>query len=546
MALATGTRLGPYEVLAFIGAGGIGEVYRARDTKLGREIAIKTLRDAFVHDRAHLARFKREAQLLAALNHPNIGAIYNFEESNGLQYLVLELVPGKTLAELLAVGPLDLQKGLSACRQVAAALEAAHEKGLVHRDLKPANVKVTPEGKVKVLDFGLAKGFAENAESDPPSESSSTIGSASTMQGAILGTASYMSPEQARGQKVDKRTDIWSFGCVLYETLTGRRAFAGSTVSDTIAMILGREPDWQALPVATPAEVISLLRRCLQKDASRRLRDMGDAGIEIDEASASSSVSSNAAPVTAGPAARRKFRPIAWVLTILAAIGVGGVLRLLLRPAPATPPTARVAIALPPGDQLALGPSPVISSDGSHLVYAAIHSGGIQLYLRSMDRFDAAPIPGTQDAENPFFSPDGQSVGFFAGGKLKTVSLNGGMPLTLCGAPENRGGSWSPDNTIIFSPSSAVGLYRVSAAGGAPQPLTALAAGELSHRWPEVLPGGKAVLFTIWTGASFDDAQIGVQSLETGEQRVLVKGGTDAKYVSSGHLIYAHAGGLLA
>ncbi len=550
MALSPGTRLGPYEILSPLGAGGMGEVYRARDPRLGREVAVKVLPSAFSGDPERLARFEREAQLLASLNHPNIAAIHGLEESNGVRYLVLELVPGETLAELLAAGPLTTEAALGISRQIAEALEAAHEKGIAHRDLKPANVKVTPEGKVKVLDFGLAKAFAGDSSATDLSQSP-TVTRGATREGVVLGTAAYMSPEQARGKPLDKRTDIWSFGCVVYEALTGRQAFSGETVSDTIAAILGRDPDWQALPETTPANIQLLLRRCLQKDVTRRLRDIGDARIEIEERLNSSGA---LLPSTAGisaPKRGRRQRAVSWSLAVLAALSIGVALWSLMR-APRTPTRsiARVVVPLPPTDRLALGALPVIalSSDGTRLVYVANHGGSTHLYVRSIDRFEAALVPGTDGAESPFFSPDGQSVGFFAEGKLKKVSLSGGAPLTLCSAPVNRGGSWGLDDSIIFAPSITWGLFRVSSAGGTPKPLTVpdRKKGEYGHRWPEILPGGKAVLFTVWTGTSFDDARIAVVSLETGERRVLIEGGTYARYVPSGHLVYARAGGLLA
>ncbi len=580
--LSAGSKLGPYEILSQLGAGGMGEVYRARDTKLGREVAVKVLPSAFSGDPERLARFEREAQLLASLNHPNIAAIYGLEESGGVHALVMELVEGPTLAERLAgtqplarsreagppsplgrgaggegagSSPLPLGEALPIARQIAEALEAAHEKGIVHRDLKPANVKVTPEGKVKVLDFGLAKAFAGDSSATDLSQSP-TVTSGSTREGVVLGTAAYMSPEQARGKPLDKRTDIWSFGCVLYEALTSRQAFSGETVSDTIAAVLSRNPDWQALPAATPTKILDLLRRCLQKDATRRLHDIADARIEIEE-TLSGTVEVGAVhdlprSDREAPLQKNWVRALPWGLAAistlaLVALTVGNVLR---APRPPTRPVARFVVPLPPTERLALGlfTAIALAPDGSRLVYVANHAGTTQLYVRAIDRFEVTPIAGTEAASSPFFSPDGQSVGFFAEGKLKKVSLSGGAPLTLCSAPVNRGASWRPDDTIIFAPSITSGLFRVSAAGGTPKPLTVpdRKKGELSHRWPEILPGGKAVLFTIWTGTTFDDARIGVLSLETGERRVLVEGGTYARYVPSGHLVYARTGGLLA
>jgi eukaryotic-like serine/threonine-protein kinase len=543
-ALTNGTKLGPYEILATIGAGGMGEVYQARDCKLGRGVAIKVLPPAFVHDPERLARFQREARILAALNHPNIATIYGLEESDGVHYLVMELVLGQTLAERIHKGPLPVEQALKLACQIADALEAAHEKRVIHRDLKPANVKVTPEGRVKVLDFGLAKAFAADGGLDLSHAPTVTV--MGTKEGQLLGTPAYMSPEQARGNPVDKRADVWAFGCVLYEELTGRRAFAGGTVSDTIAAILGRDPDWKALPADLPTQIPDLLRRCLQKDSARRLRDIGDVRIQIDEAL-------DPSRITPGPTVSRTTRPhaIVWSLVALAAISVCVALWSVMRMAqPSTRPIARVIVPLPPTDRLALGDFPTIAlaPDGSRLVYVGNRGGSNQLYMRPIDRLEVSAIPGTQGAEGPFFSPDGRSVGFFAEGKLKKVSLSGGAPFTLCSAPTNRGASWGTDDTIVFAPYPNSGLFRVSATGGTPKALTILDhnKGEFSHRWPQILPGGRGVLFTIWTGASFDEARIGLLSLETGAQRILVEEGTYARYIPTGQLVYARAGGLLA
>src|SRR5881396_2201360 len=492
MVLKPGAHLGPYEILAPPGAGGMGEVYRARDTRLGREVALKVLPAAVANDAERMERFQREAQTLATLNHPNIASIYGLEESGGVRALVMELVEGPTLAERIAGGsvgaglapparaqqaaPLPLDEALGIAKQIAEALEAAHERGIIHRDLKPANIKVTEGGTVKVLDFGLAKAFnPQDSAANLNQTNSPTLGIAATQAGVILGTAAYMSPEQARGKPVDKRTDIWSFGCVLYETLTGRQAFAAETVSDTIAAILDRDPDWQALPVATPTKILDLLRRCLQKDVTHRLRDIGDARIEIEEALDPSRAIPVIGAVLAEPRSARRRRAITWSLAALAALSSGALVWSLLRaPAPRERPIARVVVPLPPADRLALGVTPAValSPDGSRLVYIANHSGAQQLYVRPIDRLEATAIPGTEGAETPFFSPDGQWVGFFADGKLKKVSLSGGAALALCSAAAIRGASWGPDDNIILTPSLGSGLFRVSAAGGTPKPLT--------------------------------------------------------------------------
>src|SRR5437667_5950435 len=413
MTLATGTKLGPYEILAPLGAGGMGEVYRARDTKLARDVALKVLPEAFAKDCERMARFQRETQMLASLNHPNIASIYGLEESGGVRALVMELVEGPTLGERIATrargdsvgagqppparaqqaAPLPLDEALGIARQIAEALEAAHERGIIHRDLKPANIKVTDGGTVKVFDFGLATAFnPQYSAANLNQTNSPTLGIADTQAGVILGTAAYMSPEQARGKPVDKRTDIWSFGCVLYEALTGRQAFAAETVSDTIAAILGRDPDWQALPRTTPANIRGLLGHCMQKDAKLRLHDIADARIEIEEALDPSRAFPVIGAVLAEPRAAGRRQAITWSLAALGALSMGALVWSLLRaPAPLTRPIVRLSVALPPSDRLALGLTPTIalSPDGSRLVYVANHSGAQQLYVRPIDRIEA-------------------------------------------------------------------------------------------------------------------------------------------------------------
>ena len=557
-----------YRIVERIGVGGMGEVYRATDTKLGRDVALKFLPEAFAKNGERMARFRREAQVLALLNHPNIATIYGLEESNGNCALAMELVDGPTLAGRIAGAtmvsglasptdkatpsgvPMPLDETLPIVKQVADGLEYAHERGIIHRDLKPANVKVRPDGAVKILDFGLAKALEETPAAGSI-DTSPTISVAATREGIILGTAAYMSPEQARGKTVDRRCDIWSFGAVLFEMLSGKRAFAGEDVSHTLAAVIMNEPDWNALPATTPASIQRLLRRCLNKDPKQRLRDIGEARIAIEETLTGSP---DVGAVREPPQQPVWSRALPWGIGVALALAlVGTLLWVALRPPPRPPtrPIARVVVTLPPADRLALGQTPVVSlsPDGSRLAYVANHGGSTQLYLRAIDRFEARLIPGTEGAESLFFSPDGQSLGFFSEGKLKRVSVSGGAPLTLCSAPLNRGASWAPDDTIIFAPSMTSGLFRVSAAGGMPKPLTVpdRKMGEFSHRWPEILPGGKAVLFTIWTGAggSFDSARVDVLSLQTGERRVLVQGGAYGRYESSGHLVYARADGLL-
>jgi serine/threonine protein kinase/Tol biopolymer transport system component len=549
MTIAAGTRLGAYEVLAQIGAGGMGEVYQAHDTKLGRDVAIKVLPEAFAHDPDRLSRFQREAKMLASLNHPNIATIHGLEQSGGTSYLVMELVPGETLQERVKrEGAVPIEEALSIAKQIAEALEAAHEKGIVHRDLKPANVKVTPEGKVKVLDFGLAKAFAGDTASSNPAESP-TLSAAATMQGTILGTAAYMSPEQARGKAVDKRTDIWAFGCVLYELLAGRQAFPGETTTEILAAVLREEPDWQALPASTPVKIRDLLRRCLQKDVNRRARDAGDVRIEIEEALAAPATAEADRPAKGIRALGRRALILSLGTLLLVAV-VSGFALWNLKPSPSPQPVSRVAITLPPGQQLAgldSGPAVALSPDGTHLAYVARQGGTQQLYLRAMDSLESKPIPGTEGAVNPFFSPDGQWLAFFVGNKLKKVSVSGGAALTLGDAATPRGASWGSQGMIAFAPTTAGALWQVPDAGGTPQPLTRFEKGDASHRWPESLPGGKAVLFAAGpSGITFSNAQVAVQLVGAGDRRNLIQAGTQPRYAPSGHLVYAQGGSLMA
>ncbi len=546
MTLTAGTRLGSYEVLAPIGAGGMGEVYRAKDTRLDRVVAIKVLPEAFAHDPERLSRFQREAKMLAALNHPNIATIYGLEQSNGTSYLVMELVSGETLAERVKRdGAVPIEEALGIAKQIAEALEAAHEKGIIHRDLKPANVKVTPEGKVKVLDFGLAKAFEGEAANDNPSNSP-TLSMAATMHGMILGTAAYMSPEQARGKAVDKRTDIWAFGCVLYELLCGRPAFEGENVTEILAAVVKTEPGWSRLPEATPSAIRTLLRRCLRKDKRQRLHDAADVRIEIDDELANPSAASGAAPPE--KSWQRSIplslaAPVAAVLVIVA-----GILAWTLKPAPLSPSQnpAHVQFGLPPGDRLqTVNLNVALSADGTALAYIGIHGGVSQVYVRALDAPEAKALSGTEGAFSPFFSPDGQWIGFFAQGKLKKVPVGGGAPLTVCDSAPG-GASWGTDDTIVFSDGTR--LFRVSAAGGQPKILTTpdLAKGEYSHRYPQILPGGKNVLFTALNGFGWDESRIEVLRLDTGERRVLIRGGHTGRFLPSGHLVYYRAGALLA
>ena len=547
MPLQPGTTLGPYQVTAKIGEGGMGEVYQARDTKLDRDVALKVLPEAFTSDPDRLARFEREAKVLASLNHPNIGSIYGLEEAEGVRALVLELVEGPTLADRIKQGPIPIDEALPIAKQIAEALEAAHEQGVIHRDLKPANIKVKDDGTVKVLDFGLAKAF----QTDP--SSATTVTATGTETGAILGTPAYMSPEQARGRPVDKRTDVWAFGCVLFEMLTGHRAFGADTHSDTLAAILGRDPNWQELPSAARSGLAGLLRRCLRKDYARRQRDLGDVSIELEDLRHLPDADKEPSHREARPRATRPLK-LAWTITGLGVVMTLAVLVLSITPS--SPPSAvtRMLLSVAPASRIPMntnGQNMAISRDGRWLAYmggGALGRDG-QLYLRNLAEGVAQPISGTIGAAFPFFSPDGQWVGFFDSveGQLKKVSVTGGTPITLCDAPGPRGGSWGENGMIVFASPSRTALSQVLEDGGTPEPVTELdtSLGETTHRQPRVLPGGEVVLFKA-LGSRRDDSRIWVQSLLTGERHRLVEGAEFATYSPTGHLVYVQDGNLMA
>ena len=497
MTLAAGTKLGPYQIVSRLGAGGMGEVYRARDARLDRDVAIKALPDAFAKDPERLSRFEREAKLLASLSHPNIAGILGLEEARGARYLVLELVDGETLAERLARGALSLADTLDLGRQVAAALEAAHERGIVHRDLKPGNIMFTSSGDAKVLDFGLAKGGAGvSTGSDPNLTASPTVTHSPTQAGVILGTAAYMSPEQARGKTVDRRTDIWSRGCVLFECLSGRSAFAGETVSDMVARILEREPDWKVLPASTPPRMVELLKRCLRKDARERQRDAGDVRLELDEIARGGGVQA-AATVSATGARTPRWRvaALAGVVAAVAAVTTGALMR---GGGHDTQPAFEFTLEPPPGCQFQLPAGPALSPDASTLVCGVIDSAGVPfLAVRKLDRDEFRILPGTEVASLPFWSPDGRSIGFFGNGKMRRMGLDGSTPVTLADANDGRGGSWSKDGTIVFVPSASGPVFKVSAGGGNAAQVTTLnkGRGEVGHRYPVLLRDGKHFLY---------------------------------------------------
>ena len=563
MSLDAGSRIAAYEILALLGRGGMGEVYRARDTKLNRDVAIKILPDAFAADAERVARFEREAQVLASLNHPHIAAIYGLEETGGSRALVLELVEGPTLAERiegLRAGGLGLEETIAIARQIADALGAAHEQGIIHRDLKPANVKLRPDGTVKVLDFGLAKAFdASPGTGRPSSVSMSPTLTAATNMGVILGTAAYMAPEQARGKTVDKRADVWAFGCVVYEMLTGRRAFAGEEVSDTLAFVITKEIEWDKLPADTPTNIRRLLRRCLEKDPRRRLRDIADARIELDDQLDSGLATPDsrlAIPDSRPPTRWRRVLPAAAV--VVASVVTGASVWMATRPTPANVlPVQRYPITLPAATPYVgeVGGEIAISPDGRRLVYPALDAGKRMLFMRTLDQLEAQPIRGTEDAYNPFFSPDGEWIGFFTAGgsptgKLKKIAVRGGPPLALADTSIPTG-AWLADDTIVFARTDGQpwSLYRIPAAGGAASKLASpdTAQKELRVGWPEILPGGKDILISISLAANgFDESRIAILSIATGKYQTVIEQGYHARYVSSGHIIYALGGNLMA
>ena len=549
MSLAVGTKLGPYEIVALLGVGGMGEVYRARDTRLGRDVAIKVLPPSFAALPHSIARFQREAQLLASLNHPGIASIFGVEESNGVLGIVMELVEGPTLADRLLQGPIPMEEALAIAKQVAESLEYAHERGIIHRDVKPSNIKVTTHGTVKLLDFGLAKALeGDSARSDI--SSSPTISAVATQVGIILGTAAYMSPEQARGKPVDRRADVWAFGVLLFEMLTGQQLYGGGeTTSDILARVIEREPDLKRLPPNTPARIRELIRRCLTKNSRQRLRDIGEARIAIEEAIASGNGAELVPPT--GPSHWSGWRALALVgLGLIAGVILAVAVFWSHRAPEPRKQVSRFSLFLPAGDAINFGLD--FSPDGSSLLYNARHGTTTRLYLRPLDRLEATQLPGTEGALQSFLSPDGQWIGFFAGGKLKKISVNGGQPVTLCEVTSARGGTWGPSDTIVFSPSFVLtSLMQVSAAGGTPQKLTELnaQAKEVTHRWPQILPGGKAVLYVIGQAKDvglYEDSRIAVERLDTHEKKTLPIQGTYPRYSSTGHLLFVRQNRIFA
>jgi serine/threonine protein kinase len=579
------TTLSHFRITAKLGEGGMGEVYRAEDTKLGRDVAIKVLPEAVAQDPERLARFQREAKVLAALNHPNIAAIYSLESAvppaapearlapqeeseaalserpeQPLHFLVMELVDGATLQELIEQGvPRD--QAIEMAAQVAEALEEAHNQGIVHRDLKPANVKVTPDGKVKVLDFGLAKaldpttvdttvtGTNQDRNQSPPALSMSpTLTAQMTQAGVLLGTAAYMSPEQARGQEAGKQADIWAFGVVLWEMLSGRRLFAGPTVSDTLAEVLKTDPDLDALPAGTPASVHRLLRRCLERDPKQRLRDIGDARLELAEAHLEDTPETGELHQSAPPRWREY---LAWTLAI---VGLAIAAFLAFRsPAPETEvfPTTRFDITLPDDHQLAYLDEVILtlSPDGRTLAFVAVHpeSKEQMVFTRSFQESAFRPVLGTERGSSPTFSPDGDSLLFFSGGQLKRISADGGHAVSLTEISNPRGAVWSPDDTIYYSPGYVDGIWKIPASGGSPESVIEpdKEAGERTYRWPDLLPDNRTLIYTVGTDRNpnnYDDAYINAYSLDTGESRVLLERASMARFVQPNHIAFARRG----
>jgi eukaryotic-like serine/threonine-protein kinase len=540
-----GKILGHYQITSQLGKGGMGEVYQAKDQMLGRDVAIKVLPEEFAKDADRIARFQREAKVLASLNHPNIAAIYGLEESGGTNFLILELVEGETLADQIQRGPIPVEDSLKLALQIAEALEAAHEKGIIHRDLKPANIKVTAEGKVKVLDFGLAKAFS-GEQADLNLSNSPTLSIAATQQGVILGTAAYMSPEQAKGKTVDKRADIWGFGCLLFEMLSGRSPFEGETISEVLARVLEREPDWSRLPAELSFDLVRLMRRCLEKNPSRRLHDIADARLELQDSRLEQPGSRDM------PARQYRFRKAAlWAFPVILSLAcIAAVLLHWWFPIQSEPQPAQLQIELPAGVHLAVDtehPTLALSPDGTQLVFVGDESGIRRLYLRRLADRDVRPIPGTEGAASPFFSPDGKWIGYYCGWSFCKVAVGGGIPMPVLASTPfgvNQGATWTADDKVVCALSVNSGLARASVAGDQMQPISDAAymtQPTLPYAWPCALPGGTQVLFTDNSGPQ---PRIAVLKLQDGSITRLNIGGSNPRYSPSKHILFSRGGSL--
>jgi len=562
MMLTAGTRLGCFEVTARIGAGGMGEVYRAKDTKLGREVAIKTLPAALAEDQDRLARFEREAKLLAALHHAHIASVFSLDEHDGTVYIAMELVAGETLEEKLRRGVPPADEALRLALQIALALEAAHEKGVVHRDLKPANIMITADGVVKVLDFGLAKAFSGDPTEASPLHSPA-LSVAMTQQGLVLGTAAYMSPEQASGQATDHRADIWAFGVVLYEMLTGVPMFSGESAPHIMAAVLRLEPDWSRLPQDLHPRVRLLLDRCLRKKVRDRYHSMADVRVDIEDVLADPDGVSPGDTVQTHPGRRALLVPLAVAASLLlAAVATTVAFRLYSAPAATQAPMTRSLIATRPFDFRSPPPAGesrelvrpartnvALSSDGRTVVFGAVTDSGTRLFRRTLDRLEALPIEGTDGATAPFFSPDDAWIAFWVGGELRRVPVNGGLASTIHRSDDrgagNFGADWSEDGHIVFA--TAGGLWRVAADGGEAEPLPESEDDAYGYYHPRPLPGGDAVLLTrVDSPFRWDKARIVVRSLLDGTQHDVIEDGADARYLPTGHLLFIRRGTLMA
>ena len=553
--IAAGSRLGPYVITAPIGAGGMGEVYKATDTRLKRDVALKILPESFATDSERLARFQREAEVLASLNHPNIAAIHGLEDSNGTRALVMELVEGETLADRLARGPIPIDEALPIAKQIAEALEAAHEQGIIHRDLKPANIKVRPDGTVKVLDFGLAKALEPASVAGVGATASPTITSPALMTGVgvLLGTAAYMSPEQARGREADRRADIWAFGCVFFEMLTGRRAFHGEDTTETLAEVIKSDPGWGSLPADTPSFVRTLLRRCLRKDPRTRLPHIGLARLDLEEMPATNLLS-----LKSGTAALDRRRAVGLGTTIAAVVGAtvtaAGATWWLTRGAADAPVVTRTSIGLPSNVELGTG-SPglqqLLSPDGRQLAFLGREGSGVfRLWIRSLDSLVAEPLAGTERVQMAAWAPNSRSLAFVAAGQLRKIDIAGGPPITITERATNTGLAWSVGDVILFSPERGA-LFSVPAAGGMPVQVTTLdaAAGDRGHWNPYFLPDGRHFLYSSVGSPETPDVAraVYVASLDPGVRpKMLVAGGGSNPQYASGRLLFLREGTLMA